>query len=404
MRQEQLFDLTSRYPVQSGVAAVLLLGAALLAVRAAVRSIRRLLRREKPEDVLTFIVAILATAGAAQGVFNYFADKLDMPAWMQTTTFTMFDLGMIACGLRARRKIRNPEIGKAGVDGALVWVIASVEALMSSTDADGAGMIARIIVPYFAASMWELLLAFERRRNNRSTIHWRITPERVLVKLGLAESTERAVSDVDAHRRITLVARRAKTLRSLQAIGARPWRLRFAQRRLDAAMDRAVEYAGLASDPDRQDALMKQLGTMYNAAALADLSPAAPWDGPARPAPSPLYRVPPSHPALAWVDDDLFPDTPAGLVHWLDDGAGEDAQDVPAREVPVPPYVAPHQIEGARVFADEVRRGHTPGIRAIKKRMNIAQGKAQQVRAYLQYLISIGDVPVPDAEQEPQHA
>jgi len=38
-----------------------------------------------------------------------------------------------------------------------------------------------------------------------------------------------------------------------------------------------VAHAGLAQDPDRQRALIAQLGSLYHADALADLTPHAPW-------------------------------------------------------------------------------------------------------------------------------
>lgn len=121
-------------------------------------------------------------------------------------------------------------------------------------------------------------MAVERRRATGRRVHWRITPERVLVRLGLAEPTDRTASEVDAHRRLSRLGQAAKRVRALRASKAWEWRQHRARRRLDAAMGAAVEHAGLASDPMQQEALMAQLGALYHAAALADLTPAAPWD------------------------------------------------------------------------------------------------------------------------------
>jgi hypothetical protein len=152
--------------------------------------------------------------------------------------------------------------------------------LLSSTDASGWGVLARLIVPFFAAGAWELLLTFERRRTGRRTINWRISPERVLVRLGLAEATGRTAGEVDTHRRITRVALAAHRLRVLQGAGAWDWRLRRASRHLNAAVRAAVEYADLASDEARQDELMAQLAVLNGAVSLAEVSPLAPWNRP----------------------------------------------------------------------------------------------------------------------------
>jgi hypothetical protein len=54
---------------------------------------------------------------------------------------------------------------------------------------------------------------------------------------------------------------------------------------------------------------------------------------------------------------------------------------VPGDDDPDPVY-----LQGARVFADDVTRGHVPGIRAIKQQLKVGQPKAREVRAYLQSL------------------
>lgn len=129
--------------------------------------IRNSMRGKYPEDVLTFVVAALITARSAQGIFRFFGDKLQMPVFMQAMSFTVFELAMLACALRARRKVPDPQIGTAGIDGVLIWVMAAISALLAATDASGWGVIARMLFPFAAAAMWELGLAFVRRRAGR---------------------------------------------------------------------------------------------------------------------------------------------------------------------------------------------------------------------------------------------
>ncbi|MFC7721563.1 hypothetical protein [Nonomuraea recticatena] len=43
-------------------------------------------------------------------------------------------------------------------------------------------------------------------------------------------------------------------------------------------MDQAVEHTGLAVDPARQEALLQQIGALYNTAKLIDADPRVPWE------------------------------------------------------------------------------------------------------------------------------
>ena len=121
-------------------------------------------------------------------------------------------------------------------------------------------------------------MSLEHRRSSGRAVHWRLTADRVLVWLGLAEPSARAASEVDAHRRIARLARAAKRLRDRRASGAWGWRQQRARRRLDKALEAAVEHADLASDPARQDQMRDQIAALNAAESLASLTPLAPWD------------------------------------------------------------------------------------------------------------------------------
>lgn len=271
------------HPTAAGVGLVVALIVLVIVWRAGrgiTHAVQRGLAEKRPEDVLTFVYSAMATAVAAEGMLKFFGDKLDMPVWMRGLTFCMFELGMLGCALRARRKIRDPEIGSAGIDGKLVWVMAGVSGVLASTAASGWGVLARIIIPLFAAGGWELLLAYERRRAGRSHIHWRVNFERVAVRLGLADPTGRTAGEVDTHRRITQLALAVNRLRRLEAAGASEKRLRRAERRLNAAGQAAVTYARLATDEERQEELMAQLAVLSNLSSLTRMAPVAPWEKP----------------------------------------------------------------------------------------------------------------------------
>ena len=376
------------HPVPAAGAAVLALVAFLLAwriLRAGARAARGALQDHRPEDVLTLVAAVIATTVQAMGMWRFFDVTLHVDGPLRTLLAAFIEVAMFTEALRARRNILESEDHTAGVDGAAVWALAGLSAVLSSLDARTfAEATFRLAIPTVAAWLWERLMAADRRRTKTARrINWRITPERVLVWLGLAEAADRTAVEVDAHRKLTRVARAAYRLRVLTATGARAWRINQAGRRLDAAMRAAVEHTGLAVEQVRQDALMAQLGALYNAQALAQITPAAPWGTPGTRIPA-LYRVP--NPELRRAEaelsgveetyDDPFPDTPAELTDWLDDA------DVPG--VPLDPD--PHQVLAAGEFADEVIRGKVPGIRTIKQRLRLGQPKAQEVREYLTVL------------------
>jgi hypothetical protein len=288
-RLSQVLALAESHSTLAVAAAVVVLVAVVLLARA----IRDQFSKHQAEDVLTLVAASVATTVVMNGMWRFAGNVLHFSGAERVTMFAFLELAMLTEAFRARRNIREsaaraaqareagarPEPVTAGVDGAAVWALSALSAVLSALDASSAAeAVARLASPLVAAWLWERGLSLYRRRLTGGGVHWVFTVERVLVRLGLAEPSGRAVSEIAAHRRLTLLARAAKRARALKASEAAGWRQRRAGRRLDAAMERAVEHAGLASDPGRQDALMAQMGALYAAAGLADLRPAAPWD------------------------------------------------------------------------------------------------------------------------------
>jgi len=135
-----------------------------------------------------------------------------------------------------------------------------------------------------------------------------------MVRLGVAEVSDRTASEVDAHRRLTRVALAAKRAKALREGGGSERKMRAALAKLDKAMDQAVEHTGLAVDPGRQEALLAQIAALYNTSALIDAAPRVPWEPeaghhpvPARPA------LPPALVELVHDDDDIDGDLHGGI-------------------------------------------------------------------------------------------
>lgn len=302
---------------------------------------------------LTFLVAVIIGALSARGMGHFFYDKLNFPLLIVIAGGGIFEVTAFTCALRARLNIKDPEVGKAGADGVAVWVIAGLSGFFSAMDA-GANEVGlfQLVLPFLAAWLWERGMSIERRRaRGGSTIHWRVTPERILVALRIAEPSGRTASEVDAHRRLTRVSKAAAKLRALRRAESWDWRIALAERRLERAMQSAVAHAGLAQDPARQSALIAQIGSLYNAAKLAELAPDAPWAGFATPTHRTLFEalgvpfvqaevLPPETPAVGGGSSASSGDKTAPPVgdsnRQNDDGSGAKSNDATgARKPPV---------------------------------------------------------------------
>jgi hypothetical protein len=231
------------------------------------------------------LAAAIATMVSAEGMWETFGG-LGMPVPLRAATFAFIELMVFQCARRARESMRKDY--SPGVDGIAMWVLTCLSAVLSVSheigepDTNTAVVLVRLVAPLVAAWGWERNMRLERRRRLRARreqrINWTITPERVAVRLGLAEASERTTPQVDARRRIARVAQAVKKLAMLEQAGAKPRRLERARERLSRLMQEANEHAGLARDRALQAELKAEIGSLLGAAGLARLSIPAWWD------------------------------------------------------------------------------------------------------------------------------
>jgi hypothetical protein len=235
------------------------------------------------DSALTVLTAIVGTTFTAQGMWAFFRDTLNLAVFLTAAGFLFFELVQLTCAVRARRKMLDPEIGHAGPEGIVLWVSAGLSGFFSSTHATSwEEALFRLIVPTGVAWLWHQQMGLEKRQLTGKLsgiaakfagINWRLTPERVLIKLGLADPTDRTAAQVSAERTLTTLAIAARKA------GRERWRPLgwLDRRRLDAALQRATEYAHLSTDPAAQQFLVTTLGVLNGAGDLARLRPVAPW-------------------------------------------------------------------------------------------------------------------------------
>ncbi|NUW45612.1 hypothetical protein [Nonomuraea rhodomycinica] len=368
---EEIAAFVTDKPVATAVIALLgllALGAAFLLLRLAWRAgaflIARYVSPRPVEDILTIVAASIATGVSAQGMWRFSGDVLGLDGPLRLLLFAFIEVAIITSAVRARRNMR--ENFSAGIDGIAVWALTCLTAVLSSMDARSLPeAVFRLAAPLVAAWLWERGMAIERHRiRGTGRINWRLTPERLLVRVGLAEVSDRTASEVDAHRRLTRVALAAKKAKALREAGASDRKMRAALARLDKAMDQAVEHTGLAVDPARQEALLAQIAALYNTTALIDADPRVPWE------PHADHHPVPARPAL-----------PAALAELVED---ED-EDVTVLDT-TPQVVDTAQraalMRAARDYWDrQIAKGIVPRTVDIAQEIGISLATARQYRA-----------------------
>lgn len=231
--------------IGAGIAAMVALVLLLVALRT-ISSAVRALRRYDLADVITVVIAMATTVYAGAGNWQFLGKAMHYGPDLRAVLVCALEGAVVVEGLRSRKNIAA--IGKAGADGVGLWVLAGLSSLLASS-ASGSlqEAMGRLAIPLVAAWLWERLLAPQRRARKAlreaSPIRWRITPERILVWLRLADATDTDVSSVDAGRRVS------RYLRATDR-AARKWRRPWSpEARADRARMRLTQHALMHGDP-----------------------------------------------------------------------------------------------------------------------------------------------------------
>ncbi|NUS01474.1 MAG: hypothetical protein HOV97_02810 [Nonomuraea sp.] len=367
---EEIAAFVAEKPFATAVIALLGLAGLVLAFlvlriawRASVWLFARYVAPRPIEDVLTIVAASIATGVSAQGMWRFSGDVLGLDGPLRLLLFAFIEVAIITSAVRARRNMR--ENFSAGIDGIAVWALTCLTAVLSSMDARSLPeAVFRLAAPLVAAWLWERGMAIERHRiRGTGRINWRLTPERLLVRLGIAEVSDRTASEVDAHRRLTRVALAAKRAKALRDGGASERKMRAALAKLDKAMDQAVEHTGLAVDQSRQEALLAQIAALYNTTALIDADPRVPWE------PEADHHPVPARPAL-----------PPALVELVEDEDEDVVLDATPQVVDTAQRAA--QIRAAREYWDrKIAKGIVPRTVDIAQEIGVPLATAREYRA-----------------------
>ena len=241
------------------------------------------------ETGLTLAAAGIATAVAVSGMWRVFGDVLGFTGPGRIALAGFLEIALMVSAIRARRALRDH--GSVGVDGAAVWAMALLSAVLAAADAQGLAKAVRFAAPLVAAWLWERGLAAERRaaRGPRAAVAWRWTRARLAVRLGLADPAARTVDDIDRTRRLATLTRARIRLAVLEAsplprplavITAQPLRIAFAAWRLQRHALAAVEHLHLGLDPVVTGTIRTTVAAVVGVRAAttpAALESASPW-------------------------------------------------------------------------------------------------------------------------------
>ncbi|MCX4098019.1 hypothetical protein [Nocardia sp. alder85J] len=277
---QHMLAVANRHPIHLGMAAFVTLAIAL----AVYRLIRTAARRKwcSGEKAGTLLAAAIATAVSAQGMWIFMQDTLHLAPVLRVMFFGFLETMTVTSAIRARTAQRVT--GPAGADGIAMWVLTSLSGILSATEADNLGtLLIRLTAPLVAAWGWERSMALERRLRTGDTprINWRLAPQRLLVRLRLADPDPvRTASDDAAQRSLIAVALAVDDARVLRATDHPSTRkIRRAQARLRRAMRRATADGGLipTDGRDRRAVLLDHIAMLHSTAALVDMEIPNPW-------------------------------------------------------------------------------------------------------------------------------
>lgn len=250
----------------------------------------------KLQNVLTALVALIATGVQAQGMWQFFGDKVGIDDWrLRVAMFAFLELALLVCALRARRY--RIDTGRKGFDDALVWMIAILGGTLAASDAHGWGAFARFIAPLVAAILFERAISAERkdRTGNAKKIHWKISLERLAVTLRLADAVERTMPEIDQRRTLARLAKVAFRSHEAKIFG------RFYQWQLRRGIARANERLGLAVRAELVEELRRGIALQYEvieATTREAVKPTNPWTVPVRPQVDSVRTDPAGRPAV----------------------------------------------------------------------------------------------------------
>ena len=186
-----------------------------------------------------FLAVVLATAFAAEGMWEVATGPMGLPPLMAAGLFGMFEVVMVAQGLLAKFKLAQNPPGDVRRHMNFVWAVAAASGMVASTASSSVPeFLLRLCAPAVGAGIWWMGITADKPAGVVQPTSWIWTPRRIGIHLGLIQPGQQDLVQVDRDRRIDAITVTAHRLHhgSKRLAGWRKSKLRRLALQADDAM------------------------------------------------------------------------------------------------------------------------------------------------------------------------
>ncbi|MFG1776589.1 hypothetical protein ACGFIG_09190 [Micromonospora sp. NPDC049048] len=195
-----LADLAQTY------AQPVLFGAGAFAAALGLLLIWRFFRTGQAHTRVGSLAVVLATAFAAEGMWEVARGPLGLSPLMALGLFGMFEVVMVAQGLLAKHKLAQNPPGDVRRHMNFVWAVAAGSGIVASS-ASGSlpEFLLRLFAPAVGAGIWWMGITADKPAGAVQPTSWIWTPRRIGIRLGLVKPGQQDLVKVDRDQRIDAI-------------------------------------------------------------------------------------------------------------------------------------------------------------------------------------------------------
>ncbi|MBM0279652.1 G protein-coupled receptor family protein [Micromonospora tarensis] len=153
-----------------------------------------------------FLAVVLATAFAAEGMWEVARQTLKLPPLMALGLFGMFEVVMVSQGLLAKHKLTQTPPGDVRRHMNFVWAVAAGSGIVASSASDSVPeFLLRLCAPAVGAGIWWMGITADKPASAVQPTSWIWTPRRIGIHLRLIKPGAQDLEQVDRDRRIDAI-------------------------------------------------------------------------------------------------------------------------------------------------------------------------------------------------------
>lgn len=183
-----------------------LFGAGAFAAALGLLLIWRFFRTGQAHARVGSLAVVLATAFAAEGMWEVARGPLSLSPLMALGLFGMFEVVMVAQGLLAKHKLAQNPPGDVRRHMNFVWAVAAGSGIVASS-ASGSlpEFLLRLFAPAVGAGIWWMGITADKPAGAVQPTSWIWTPRRIGIRLGLVKPGQQDLVKVDRDQRIDAI-------------------------------------------------------------------------------------------------------------------------------------------------------------------------------------------------------